>query len=339
MRVLFLHSGTEDYLAQSLFHGLRSLLGNDCVDVPRFDLMYRDYGEEKVKDLRGHGFSLYGLLPEVPEIASSRNDWQKHLSEFDIIVVGNIWRQWKETRQRSLLAARQKIVVLDGEDSPTVFPYRRKIFFESPSVFARRRLGKYYYKREWCDKGSEYGSFARLLPRWIRRFLPSASGIQPISFSFPKEKIADFSKLAKTKSFPGHIVDQDILSLESDSHYPAKGSIEYAFFTEGDYYADLQSSKFGITTKRAGWDCLRHYEMAANGCVLCFRNLHLKPSRCAPFGLNSTNSISYRNANDLMSKLRSLTADEYDTLLYNTHSWIQENTTEQVAGRFLASAV
>ena len=60
--VLFLHSNAEDYLADSLLHGLRSVLGADVVDVPRRDSLYAVEDQSRVY---GRGFTLYGTLPEI----------------------------------------------------------------------------------------------------------------------------------------------------------------------------------------------------------------------------------------------------------------------------------
>ena len=60
--VLFLHANAEDYLADSLLHGLRSLLGADVVDVPRRDSLYAVGDRSRVY---GRGFTLYGTLPEI----------------------------------------------------------------------------------------------------------------------------------------------------------------------------------------------------------------------------------------------------------------------------------
>jgi len=47
----------------------------------------------------------------------------------------------------------------------------------------------------------------------------------------------------------------------------------YIYKKEEDYYRDYQSSYFAITTKKGGWDCLRHYEILANGCIPYFIDL------------------------------------------------------------------
>jgi hypothetical protein len=81
---------------------------------------------------------------------------------------------------------------------------------------------------------------------------------------------------------------------------------KYAFQHEKEYYYDLRISKFGITTKRGGWDCLRHYEIAANNAIVCFRNLNEKHDSCAPHGLKvGYNCIDYSNYAELMQKINS----------------------------------
>ncbi len=130
------------------------------------------------------------------------------------------------------------------------------------------------------------------------------------------------------KRFPTHIVDKEVASLVG-------GQPTYAFTSEDDYYRDLQASSFGITTKRAGWDCMRHYEIAANGAVPCFRGLDTKPETCAPHGLHEGNCIAYRSAEELVSRLDGLSVTEYSRLREGALNWVRENTTRVRALRFL----
>lgn len=57
----------------------------------------------------------------------------------------------------------------------------------------------------------------------------------------------------------------------------------YIFDDESKYYKDYQQSYFAITTKKAGWDCLRHYEILANGCIPYFLDLENCPKNTMVF--------------------------------------------------------
>ena len=86
--------------------------------------------------------------------------------------------------------------------------------------------------------------------------------VYPISFSIPESKLVS-SVPSKTKRF-AHIVPGDLST--------------YIFDDEASYSADYQSSVFGRTQKKAGWDCLRHYEILANGCIPWVPDLDQCPS-------------------------------------------------------------
>ena len=46
---------------------------------------------------------------------------------------------------------------------------------------------------------------------------------------------------------------------------------------ERDYYIDMQRSFFGLTWKKGGWDCLRHIELLASGCLPLFTDIARAP--------------------------------------------------------------
>jgi hypothetical protein len=85
--------------------------------------------------------------------------------------------------------------------------------------------------------------------------------INPISFSIPESKIIDHVP-EKTRKF-AHIVPGDLST--------------YIYPDEASYYKGYQESVFGRTCKKGGWDCLRHYEILANGCIPWFENLESCP--------------------------------------------------------------
>jgi hypothetical protein len=51
----------------------------------------------------------------------------------------------------------------------------------------------------------------------------------------------------------------------------------YIYNSEKDYYADYSQARFGVTLKKAGWDCMRHYEILANGCIPFFIDIEKCP--------------------------------------------------------------
>ena len=334
--MLFLHRNRPDYLADSLFHGLRTLLGRNCVDAPRYDSMYAPLTGRLRAKLRGHGFTVYGLLEDIPELSEERFFWRGDLDSYDLIVIGNVWLQWELTWELSYLVDPEKLVMLDGADTPTFFPYSRHFMRKRPwSCFVPVSRFK-YFKRELI-RGHYYG-LGVFLPRVLRRWMPLPplpQNARPISFSVPKEKIWRGAASAKTKDFPVHIVDSEVATNSPGSFVSSTGSSKYVFSSEDEYYDDLRKSRFGITTKRRGWDCLRHYELAASGCVLCFRDLDLKPATCAPHGLNESNCIIYHNYSQLKERLTAITTDEYSRLQEMTYKWIERNTTVARAKQFL----
>ena len=85
--------------------------------------------------------------------------------------------------------------------------------------------------------------------------------LHPITFSIPKEKMCE-----------GHIVKTKILS----SLIPGD-TATYIYNTEEEYYNEYKKSYFAITKRSGGWDCMRHYEILANGCIPYFINIEECP--------------------------------------------------------------
>lgn len=90
----------------------------------------------------------------------------------------------------------------------------------------------------------------------------SAAGCLPIPFAIPRDAIRE-SVPPKTR--------------EVATVIPGRRET-YVFDSEEAYYEDYATSIFAVTTKKAGWDCLRHYEILANGCLPYFVGLERCPS-------------------------------------------------------------
>jgi hypothetical protein len=87
--------------------------------------------------------------------------------------------------------------------------------------------------------------------------------IFPIQFGIPESKIID------------HIPEK---KMEFAPLIPGQANT-YIYTTEESYYKMYQDSIFGITHKKGGWDCLRHYEILANGCIPFFTDLEQCPKQ------------------------------------------------------------
>ena len=49
-----------------ILNGLRSIVGDSCIDYPRKKVMYGDYSDTPQRELHGSGFTLYTIpLDEI----------------------------------------------------------------------------------------------------------------------------------------------------------------------------------------------------------------------------------------------------------------------------------
>jgi hypothetical protein len=328
-RVLFLTGRREEYLSDGIFHGLRSLLGAGVVDYPKHEMMYRSPTAAAVRArVRGGGFTLYGLLDDVP-MDRSRTLEEARNGEFDLVLFGNIRESFGLFVEMYRDIPDTQLAVLDGVDHPSIYPYRRGWWVRPRWWFLPRAHTRVpYFKRELTPTTYQYRTF-NVLPGRVAQRLPMLRRVLPAAFSIPEEKIFE-GDAQKTQRFARDLVDPDFADCA-----PIGARDDYRFESEADYYDDIRRSRFGITTKRGGWECLRHYEIAANGCVPCFRDLHLKPERCAPHGLDAGNCIGYRSREDLLRRLDAISDDEYDRLRAGALRWARENTTIRRAAGLL----
>jgi len=316
-RVLFLTESREDYLADSLLHGLISL-GLDVVDYPRKHVLYaghQDCCASPQLGVRGHGFTLYGLLPDR-FVDRSFVIQRLEAGWFDLVVLGQIWRQWGQLLDLAPFLQTLPVVFLDGDDDTRLFHRsgtRLRRYGWQPFPIRSGRC--FYFKREWQGQLSQ-GRRCRVLPA---------------SFSIPAEKIRPIRIENKHQLLASHCVDPEVAQ-------ECGLQTSYAFASEEDYYDDLAASRFAVTTKRGGWDCLRHYEIAAAGALPCIRQLETKPKNSAPHGLHDgLNCLSYQNWSDLQVKLDFLNSNpiKYQRLLQASAEWVRRFTTTAAAQRLL----
>ena len=150
-------------------------------------------------------------------------------------------------------------------------------------------LASCYYSKEKIiaidgeDDTTILKSFVRRTLYFKREFDGSSKGVFPISFGIPKEKI--INEIKQKEKILAHIIPED--------------KSTYIYENENDYYNDYAISYFGKTTKKAGWDCLRHYEIIANGCIPYFPDL----SKCPRDTMVSFPKDIILNTNDIFAKI------------------------------------
>lgn len=80
-------------------------------------------------------------------------------------------------------------------------------------------------------------------------------------------------------SIPGIKVVKEIPEKTRDFAFLIPGQLNtYIYTQEDEYYKGYQDSYFAVTCKKGGWDCMRHYEILANGCIPYFVDL----DKCNP---------------------------------------------------------
>jgi hypothetical protein len=90
-----------------------------------------------------------------------------------------------------------------------------------------------------------------------RELIEDHKNLLPITFGIPTSKLAT-TNILKTQEYATCIPGQPET---------------YIFKSEQPYFEDYQKSYYGVTMKKAGWDCMRHYEILGNNCIPYFVGL------------------------------------------------------------------
>ena len=236
-----------DYQTDTLFHGLRSLLGDDVIDGARMWHMYKtDKGEhpEVFEKLWGKGFTTYGLLPSDDNVDRDDIGTKIRKNYYDYIVApihhtenGNYEAIWSTLQTLTYHYSKEKIILVDGWDRPDIDSR-----FHNKCIYFKREL-KYKHRQT----------------------------IFPISFSIPEEKIT--TPLKKKFDFA------PLVPNSSPEH-----NSSYIYNDEESYYNDYRQSYFAYTCKKGrkdfideAWDSMRHYEILACGCIPFFTDIEKCP--------------------------------------------------------------
>jgi hypothetical protein len=139
----------------------------------------------------------------------------------------------------------------------------------------------------------------------------------PITFAIPTNKITTNININKTQEYATCIPGQPET---------------YIFKDEKPYYEDYQKSFYGVTMKKSGWDCMRHYEILGNYCIPYFVGLEDCPK-------NTLCNLP----KDLLLEARELTKDfesqKYFHILNELFNYTKENLTTAALAKYVLNHV
>lgn len=111
------------------------------------------------------------------------------------------------------------------------------------------------------DETNIHQIFNLNIPYFKRELVVKHNRLFPISFALPTSKV----------NFDG-IKEREIAICDP------RDRLTYIYKNEKDYYNGYRESKYAFTMKKAGWDCLRHYEILGNGCLPIFLDIDKCPN-------------------------------------------------------------
>lgn len=279
MKVLFISKADlPDFQNDMVFHGAKTILGENIIDANKMWYMYSD-DKEKYWNIRvpnngksyGRGFTLYGHFQSDN---TDRENIEDKIREkyFDKIIYGSIHRCQDYFELVSKNYSEKDIIFIDGEDHTGIIS----------SLIGK---GK-YFKRELIYNTTET--------------------LKPINFAIPSKWIVN-SVPTKTIGF-ATIIPGDIRT--------------YIYDNEIDYFNGYKQSYFGVTTKKGGWDCLRHYEILMNGCIPFFPDLQSCP-------INTMFNFPKELIIDCNSKIKTMTNSELNSYIENLLDYTKKNLTTE----------
>jgi hypothetical protein len=144
--------------------------------------------------------------------------------------------------------------------------------------------------------------------------------VLPIQFGIPKEKIRPIDLSRKTRLM---------------AHCDPRDRSTYVYYdSEQRYYDQYSDAYFGYTMKKGGWDCMRHVEIMAAGCMPYFVDF----KSCPELTLNLFPKAEFLQGCELYDEWRDdeIYRKEYEIMLTDVrNTLIRDLTTEAIAKRIL----
>ena len=181
------------------------------------------------------------------------------------------------------------------------YPKERIIFLDGEDGIQYN--GKYLIK-ELLDKGI-----------YFKRQLRDASAL-PISFSIPEQKLL-------IQHSPKGRLQAIIVPGDKST---------YIYTRQEDYYQGYATSYFGLTKKKAGWDCMRHYQIIGSRCLPYFMDFQA----CPRFTMVNWPTELQLEANNMYQTKH---LQRYDKVLQAFFSYCKQNLITVKSAQYVLSKV
>ena len=159
---------------------------------------------------------------------------------------------------------------------------------------------------------------------FFKRELCSLNRAFPVSFCIPEESIVkDTEDIEKEK------LVAEVVPFRPET---------YVFQNEEEYFKDYQQSFFGVTTKKAGWDCYRHYEILANYCIPYFRGIE----NCPEHTLFSFPKKKIKESNKIWEGVlsgKNFNREQYKEHLEYLYKYTKENLTTTSMANYITEKI
>jgi len=139
------------------------------------------------------------------------------------------------------------------------------------------------------------------------------TGLYPISFCLPLKKLRPFNRKAKEKDL-SFVIPGD--------------SSTFVFKDEESYMNEYETSRFAITKKKGGWDCVRHLEIMAASSLPIFENIE----QCPKFTLAHYPKEVFSQIN---REWQTWDSDIYDDYRRRVYTWFENHLTSDQMVRYI----
>ena len=276
--------GDPCYLIEKfIFVGDRGYKENEVIELDYIDNLLVYYG------IHTHKIDVTSIVLEkcVMKLVIPENKNEL----FGDPVSGQLKKIWLTTSKDTHVYSESEIIEVSMNNNISPNELNKNVFFLDTLTIVCESIEDKKLINDWLKNNDDWVIYKHNINNIVLKEIKNYNKyLNPISFSGPLEKMIKEIP-PKTK----------ILALVQ----PTFG--KHIYNTEQEYYQDYQSSLFGLTHCKNGWESLRHYEILLNGCIPYFCDLHMCPKQM--LSLYPKEQIS--ETNQMFERIQNWTIDQF----------------------------